>query len=562
MKKILFSCLGMFMAMNMAFAGGLVHNTNQSAAWARMLVRDASTSIDAVYYNPAGLTKLSDGLHLSVSNQSIFQNRTLTNSYEQLNSAEFKGKVSAPFFPDLYAAYKTGKFAFSLGFTPIGGGGSASYDKGIPMIESGVAELASSLNDFGVTGYNLNANFKGSSVYFGIQGGISYAINDMISVYAGGRYVWAKNTYTGEMNNVNFETAGGDVPADDFMTGLATDAANGAAQYYGAASSADLASTSLDPIIAANAGGFTLAQLVAGGSLSQAQADQLNAGYTALGGNPTGLTAAQMQTGFDNFNATYTGLGDNYTQLSAEATGASIIFGGQEADVEQTGNGFTPIIGVNLALMEDKLNIGIKYEFKTEMELTNKTVEGKGFITGFTETAQPIEMFPDGEKKNADLPAQLTFGVNYKFTDDFSAQIGYHTYFDKGTGWTLTRENEAGDDVKYKVEDFIDNNFWELGLGFEYNISEQLLVSAGYLHAQTGVKPLIYNDDLSYSLSSNTFGLGGAYKINDMLTLQLGGYYTAYVPKTYEYDGGPATQKYEKTNLAFAIGLDFTFGGE
>jgi len=47
MKKILFSFLGLIMAGGIAFAGGLVTNTNQSAAWSRMLVRDASTSIDA-----------------------------------------------------------------------------------------------------------------------------------------------------------------------------------------------------------------------------------------------------------------------------------------------------------------------------------------------------------------------------------------------------------------------------------------------------------------------------------------------------------------------------------
>ncbi len=537
MKKILFSCLGMFMAMNMAFAGGLVHNTNQSAAWSRMLVRDASTSIDAVYYNPAGLTKLSDGLHLSVSNQSIFQNRNLTNSFAALRTDEFEGKVSAPFFPNFYAAYKTGKLAFSLGFVPIGGGGSAAYDNSVPMIDLPVAGLASSLSNLGVTGYNMNASFEGSSVYFGIQGGISYAINDMISVYVGGRYVWAKNTYTGEMVDVNFETGGGDVPASTFMTTLATQATAGATQLYGYADNVNSfagalgAGTTFDQAIAATAGD----------PVTQGQITALRDGLVGLGVTNAGsLTLAEGEGTYDNF-------GDGYTQQAAEAAGAAVIFGGQEADVEQTGNAFTPIVGLNLALMEDKLNIGIKYEFKTELELTNKTVAGKGFVTGFTQTGAPIEMFPDGAKTYADLPAQLTIGVNYKLTDDFSAQVGYHNYFDKKTRWG-------------EVEGLIDNNYWELGLGFEYNISEQLLVSAGYLRAQTGVNMLAYNDDLSYSLSSNTFGLGGAYKINDMLTLQLGGYYTAYTPETLDYT--VYTQKYEKNNLAIAIGLDFTFGGE
>lgn len=37
------------------FAGGLLTNTNQHVLFLRMLARDASTDIDAVYSNPAGL---------------------------------------------------------------------------------------------------------------------------------------------------------------------------------------------------------------------------------------------------------------------------------------------------------------------------------------------------------------------------------------------------------------------------------------------------------------------------------------------------------------------------
>ncbi len=70
MKKITISLISLLLVTNLAFAGGLVTNTNQSTAWSRMLVRDASTSIDAVYFNPAGLTKLDDGLYISFSSQS------------------------------------------------------------------------------------------------------------------------------------------------------------------------------------------------------------------------------------------------------------------------------------------------------------------------------------------------------------------------------------------------------------------------------------------------------------------------------------------------------------
>lgn len=69
MKRFTLLFLGILLSVNFLIAGGLVHNTNHSAAWTRMLVRDATTEIDGVFYNPAGLTKLGDGFHISLSDR-------------------------------------------------------------------------------------------------------------------------------------------------------------------------------------------------------------------------------------------------------------------------------------------------------------------------------------------------------------------------------------------------------------------------------------------------------------------------------------------------------------
>ena len=58
MKRFTLTLLTVLLAFSFVYAGGLVHNTNQSTAWTRMLARDASIDIDAVFYNPAGLTSL------------------------------------------------------------------------------------------------------------------------------------------------------------------------------------------------------------------------------------------------------------------------------------------------------------------------------------------------------------------------------------------------------------------------------------------------------------------------------------------------------------------------
>jgi long-subunit fatty acid transport protein len=514
MKKLVFTIFGFFLAINLMFGGGIVTNTNQSTTWTRMLARDASTSIDAVYYNPAGLTKLSDGLHISVSNQSIFQTRTISNSL--FPGKEWEGKVNVPFYPNLYVAYKTGKFAFSAGFTPIGGGGSAKYDNGIPMIEMLIAGLPANFTALGANGnYSYTSSFEGSSVYYGIQGGVSYEINDIISVYAGARYVMAKNSYKGEITNILLNSVNPNMP---FLTNgiLTTAAGNYQAGVVG--------------INNAYSGGATAGTLV---SAVEPSGGPLTTLLAAVG-YPSSVNLGTAQVIFNQTAAGFT-LGAGY-------------LADKELDAEQTGSGYTPILGANIALMEDKINIGIKYEFKTNMEVTNKTTKDVAI-------SQTATMFPDGAKTNADIPAMLSIGASYKFSDKFSAQAGYHTYFDKGTGWSVIKDSNP------EISK-IDKNFWEASVGLEYSISDKILISCGYLAGVTGVNSY-YNSDLGFSLNSTTLGLGGAYIINDMISLEIGAFNSWYKSETAANPSQPTyTQTYGKSNMGISLGLNFSFGGE
>ncbi len=212
MKIRILSLVGTLFLANILFAGGLVTNTNQSAKFIRTLNNNASTGVDATYFNPAGLTFLADGIHISISNQSIFQTKTTKTSDADYRKAEYEGKVTAIVFPSIYAAYKSDKMAFAAGFMPIGGGGSATYDDGLDLFESdlagniGVGIPVSPTDIATVTGYTVDAEFDGSSVYYGIQGAGAYKISDMISVGLGVRYVIAKNTYTGSLKNMTLKT--------------------------------------------------------------------------------------------------------------------------------------------------------------------------------------------------------------------------------------------------------------------------------------------------------------------------------------------------------------------
>lgn len=536
----------------MAYAGGIVTNANQSAAYVRMLARDASTSIDAVYYNPAGLTKLNDGFHLSLSNQSIFQKKTIENKFPLLHEAKYVGDVAAPLFPDFYAVYKRGKMAFGFGFQPNSGGGSAKYDTGLPSFEIPVSSIPAMLslpaNGITTTNYSADIKFNGTSVFWGAQLNASYAINDMISLSAGVRMIFAKNTYDGYLKNIMINPdvpatvnsaalqaayAGNMVSATTFFTDMSTYLTGVSSQLSGTA-------TSLGQIVTAGYG----SQLLSDGAtygIPSTQLPVIMGTITALGGDPSTMTIEQAQTFLNGASATYAG---KATAMSANAAATADM----EVDAKQTGTGYAPIFGANLTLGE-KLNIGIRYELKTKLKLKNNTkVDGTG-------------LFADGLEFRSDIPAILSVGLGYKVLPQLRMSAGMHYYFDKDATIEYFEKNATNNLVKKQKD--IEGNLYEISVGGEYDITEKILVSVGYLYAKTGVGQG-YQTDLSHSLTSSTVGFGGALKATEKMIINLGMLYTMYSSDSKSIDytkyGIPsATETYNRTNIGFAIGVDYSF---
>ena len=220
MKKILLIICVLTGMVFQVKSGGLVTNSNQSASYYRMLARGASTSGDAVYYNPAGLAFLDQGLTVSLNTQMIWMQRTITNdlptfAYRDpaLKNNEFIGTLYVPVFPGIYAAYKTGNWTFSLGFNPPAGGGSVEFADGLPMLEKDVSFIPSMLTAQGeemapgsgllrTTKYSMQSMMKGTSIVYGIQAGASYSINEMIGVFGGIRMSFASNSYEGYVKDI------------------------------------------------------------------------------------------------------------------------------------------------------------------------------------------------------------------------------------------------------------------------------------------------------------------------------------------------------------------------
>ena len=473
------------------FAGGLLTNMNQSAQYVRMLSRNASTEIDAVYFNPAGLIQMEDGFYGGLHNQTIFQYRTIESFHPFLNDSEYEGDIKAPLFPSVFAAYKKDKWAFSLGFGLNGGGGTAVFDEGIPTFEKPLSMLVPGLQAVGVpaTGYDADLFLDAWSVFYGTQFNVSYKISDVISASVGARWIHAHNTYEGYIRDINVSVTGMPEPqsASAVFTSLAAQA---------------------------TAGAQALSAFPAEATIPEPTAQAY--------GLPVGTTFGQGVAIF--------------TASAANATARAQATADVKQDTKQTGDGFAPLLGLNIAL--DKLNIGIRYEFETSLVLENDSeVDGTGF-------------FPDGAKDGSDIPAILAIGADYMISDKVKLSGSFNSYFDKQVDW---------DPNIYRQERTFDHNLYEIAIGVEYALNEKWKLSVGGMHTNTGVTEQ-YQSDFSFSNTAYTGGFGCQYKINDRLTLDAGFLHTSYVkgPKTFvDENVGSYLETYDKRNFDFAIGIGY-----
>jgi len=437
------------------FAGGLLTNTNQSVHFLRNPARDASTEMDAVYTNPAGLTFLTDGFHLSLTNQSAFQKRTITSTFTPFagNGGEatktYQGETNSPIIPSFQFAYKKEAWVISGHFAIVGGGGKATFDQGLPSFEGPVSMLPIKVSALGIptNAYSLNSSMVGHQYIFGLQMNGSYQFNDAFSAAVGLRLNIVENGYKGYLKDV-----------------------------------------------------------------------QINPHHPLI--NPTyGLMPA---------SAFFTAVSQpGYATATTD----------KAIDCTQSGLGISPIVSVNYHLKG--LNLSAKYEFKSSIDVKNKT------------KVDYNNMYPDGAKTANDIPAFLSVGGAYDLTEKWKVSGGYHHFFDSDAEMAKGKQQ------------YINGGINEYLFGSEYDITDKFLVSAGAQLTKTGVKDE-YQSDMSYSLDSYSIGFGGAMNITTDLRLNVGYFFTIYSDWTKasaNYNGTTlaGTDIYGRTNNVFGIGLDYKF---
>jgi long-chain fatty acid transport protein len=202
---------------------------------------------------------------------------------------------------------------------------------------------------------------------------------------------------------------------------------------------------------------------------------------------------------------------------------------------------------------------------KTKLVLTNDTKQD--LLVAFDATGAPITMFPNGAKTKNDMPAMLSVGIDYKVSPSLKLSLGSNYYFDKAANYGHTYDDDLNSStpaVALSNEQIISKNGMSIQGGLEYNISQKLLISCGYVYANQGVNSL-YQSDLNYGLGTQTFGIGGAYSFTDKIQVNLGFGYTRYEgnSKNVNHVFGSTLyqpiESYGKSTKMIGIGVDFSF---
>lgn len=286
-----------------------------------------------------------------------------------------------------------------------------------------------------------------------------------------------------------------------------------------------------------------------------------------------------------------------------------------ELSCDQSGIGFTPIIGVDFKT--GKWNFSAKYEFKTRMRLKNKSVnlvpsignlpanlssQMTQILTAqFTQAGLPAEQaaakaeaaatavlanqtvqqtmlglkkqfdteldeaigeYADGKKIAADIPAYLSVGVGYSPIDPLRINVGFHFFDDKNAKAYNNRQEK------------LDHGTLEYNAGVEYDINKKFTVSAGWQSTNYGLpeeeattsKDKRFMDDKSFVTSSNSVGLGGVWHFNKKMSFTVAYFHTFYQHKktteSVELIPGNAinySADYSRNNNVFAAGIDINF---
>lgn len=218
-----------------------------------------------------------------------------------------------------------------------------------------------------------------------------------------------------------------------------------------------------------------------------------------------------------------------------------------ELDCVQRGWGIAPIVSVDYH--QGPVTLAARYEFRTKINTENETSklpEGLGELAA---------SYVDGAHVRYDMPALFVAAVGYEFSPQLRASLEYHFFDDKNAKMAGDRQKELSGGTN------------EFLAGIEYDINDKFTVSCGGQRTDYGLSDS-YQQHTSFACDSYSFGLGGAWNINDKVRLNVSYFKTIYSDYTKEFTadqggymgtGYPGKDVYSRTNDVIGIGIDYKF---
>lgn len=488
-KKLLF-CVALLSAVSgTALAGGILTNTNQNVAFLRNPARDGAIGIDGIYSNPAGVAFMDEGTHLSINWQAAWQTRTI-----ETTNPVFTMSKDFNGQPQRYEGKASAPFLPSV---------QAAYNKGKWSLQF----------NFSVTGGGGKCEFaNGLGSFEGAVGQIAAGLNQF-GVMAGLPNPRICNGYD----------------CNSYMQGK---------QYYF---------------------GFTMGA-----------AYKVTDNFSVYGGIRVLYGSATYKAKIDNIkvitDATPEGVdfGQYYDQLKPYIDAAAQVSPaakklqavesyreGVNLQSDQSGVGFAPILGADLKL--GKFNLAVKYEFRTKMNMENKSTVKEAHAI------DAVNVFRDGTSIREDQPSLLAFGVQYTPVECVRINAGYHHFYDKAAKKTYYKMNEAGVSTRYdNKNDMLANGTNEYLGGAEWDITKKLTASAGFQITRYGNTDE-YINDISFVVDSWSYGLGVKYKVTDKIAINAAYFKTCYDDYTTAVDANGVQNSFTRSNRVGAIGVDIKF---
>ena len=468
MKRIIVAST-MLLTCLLSYAGGLMTNTNFHIAFARMMARGASSEVDAVYHNPAGLVWGHEGWQLSFNSQTAIQDRDIDVFMPATRDAgggtmvpncffnggadykaNFEGQAVAPVVPAIFATYHKDNWAVGAMLGVTGGGGKATFSDGLPMFNVPINQLLYYRTGGALTPdkYDLDSHLKGRQFVYSGQMNFNYRILPWLSASAGLRVSYFDASYRGHVV------------------------------------------ASLDPAVAAAMG--LPAELVN---------VQLDCKQHAWGVNP--IVGIDIHTGKLTLAAKYEfrtkfNVPNDTKELSATVVG-------------MTPEEINGLLGARLANFAD----GVKT--RNDMPAMLAVAAGYEFTPKLRATVEyhffddlHAKMVGDKQKALRHGTYELLAGAEYDINDKFTVSAG-------------AQRTDYGLSDGFQQETHFSCDSYSIGLGAAVNLNENLRLNLGYFwttyedYKQDGIETVQGKPEMgvrtnTYSRSNNVIGVGIDYK--------------------------------------------------